>query len=142
MMMVFQNFTGNLENMKKLLFFLLALGAMQAKAQAIKGSITLKDSTLSRSIPVEVAAGTKSIKFTVKVYLAVGEVAVSLTDPNGKKAAGGFSLNTHTKGGGNEPSKGELSADETPKVPGTWKFNIRAKDATGTFNYQIEVVQP
>jgi hypothetical protein len=128
--------------MKKLLFFLLALAAFQAKAQVIRGSIAFKDSTISRSIPVEVAAGMKSIKFTVKVYLAVGEVTVALTDPNGKKAAGGFSLNTHTKGGGNEPSKGELSADETPKVAGTWKFTIRAKEATGTFNYKIEVIEP
>ena len=141
-MMVFQNFTGNLKNMKKLLFFLLSLAAFQAKAQVIKGSIDLKDSTITRSIPVEVAAGAKSIKFTVKVYLALGELSVSLTDPNGKKASGGFSLDTRTKSGGNAPSKGELSADETPKIPGTWKFNIKAKDANGTFNYKIEVVEP
>ena len=42
--------------MKKLLFFLLVMGAVQAKAQVIKGSIDLRDSTFNRSIPFEVTA--------------------------------------------------------------------------------------
>jgi hypothetical protein len=142
MFIVFQNFTGNLENMKKLLFFLLVLGgAVQAKAQVIKGSIDMKDSTINRSIPFEVAAGTKSVKYAVKVYVSVGELTVTLTDPNDKKATG-FTLGTSTRNGGNEPSKGEISDNVKPKIPGTWKFNIKAENATGRISYQIEVIKP
>jgi hypothetical protein len=138
---VFQNFTGNLKNMKKLLFFLLLFGAIQAKAQVIKGSIDMKDSTINRSIALEVPAGTPKVKYLVKVYLPMGEVTVKLTDSNGKKV-GGFTLSTKNSDGSNSPSKGELGGDETPKVFGTWKFNITAEHASGTFDYQIEVVKP
>src|SRR5476649_1596869 len=112
---IFQNFTGNLENMKKLLFFLLMLGAIQAKAQVIKGSIDLRDSTFNRSIPFEVTAGTKTVKYVIKVYTDVGEVTVSLSDPNDKKSMN-VTLGTQTSSGGHEPSKGELSDDLKPKV--------------------------
>src|SRR5258708_6698406 len=77
---IFQNFTGNLENMKKLLFFLLVLGAVQAKAQVItiKGFIGVKDSTFNRSIPFEVTAGTNLVKYAIKVFAAEGKVTVTL----------------------------------------------------------------
>ena len=128
--------------MKKLLFFLLALGAMQAKAQLIKGSIDLKDSTINRSIPFEVVAGMKSVRYTVKAYLAVGELTISLTDPNDKKSTG-FSLGTKTSSGGHEPSKGEISSNDISiKTPGTWKFNIKTENATGTVSYRLEVIKP
>jgi len=127
--------------MKKLLFILLIVGAAQAKAQVIKGSIDLKDSTINRTIPFEVAAGTKSVKYSVKVYLSVGELTVTLTDPNGKKATG-FTLGTKREDGGNDPSKGELGDSFIPKIPGTFKFNIRAEDATGRISYQVEVIKP
>ena len=64
---------------------MLILGAAQAKAQVIKGSIDLKDSTINRTIPFDVAAGTKSVKYLVKVYVSEGAVTVSLNDPNEKK---------------------------------------------------------
>ena len=127
--------------MKKLLFILLILGAVQAKAQTIKGSIDLKDSTINRSIPFEVATGTKSVRYRVKVYVAVGEVTVTLNDPNGKKATG-FTIGTKVPSGGNEPSKGELGDDVIPHVFGTWKFNIRAENASGRISYQIDVIKP
>jgi len=127
--------------MKKILFFLLALGAIQAKAQFIKGSIDLRDSTINRSIPFEVAAGTKSVKYVVKAYVAVGELTVTLLDPNDKKATG-FTLGTRTRSGRSEPSKGEIFDDVNPKIPGTWKFNIRTENATGRISYQIEVIKP
>jgi len=127
--------------MKKLLFFLLVLGAVQVKAQVIKGSIDLRDSTINRSIPFEVAAGTKSVKYVIKVYADEGEVTVSLCDPNDKKSMN-VTLGTKTSSGGHEPSKGELSDDLKPKVPGTWKFNISAENATGRISYQIEVIKP
>ena len=127
--------------MKKLLFFLLVLGAVQAKAQVIKGSIDLRDSTINRSIPFEVTAGTKSVKYVIKVYADVGEVTVSVSDPNDKKSMN-VTLGTKTRGGGHEPSKGELSDDLKPKVPGTWKFNISSENATGTISYQIETIKP
>ena len=127
--------------MKKLLFFLLVLGAIQAKAQVIKGSIDLRDSTINRSIPFEVAAATKSVKYVIKVYADVGEVTVSLSDANDKKSMN-VTLGTKTNSGGHEPSKGELSDDLKPKVPGTWKFNIRAENATGRIEYQIEIKKP
>jgi len=127
--------------MKKLLFFLLVLGAIQAKAQTlrvIKGSIDLRDSTFNRSIPFEVVAGTKSVKYDIKVYAGVGEVTVSLSDPNDKKSMN-VTLGTQTSSGGHEPSKGELSDDLKPKIPGTWKFNIKAENATGKVSYQIVI---
>ena len=127
--------------MKKLLFFLLILGAVQAKAQTIKGSIDLKDSTINRTIPFEVAAGNKSVKYAVKVYVTTGAVTVVVTDPHGKKA-GGFTIGTATKDGGTEPSKGELGDSYSPPVAGTWKFNIRAENATGKMSYQIDVIKP
>jgi hypothetical protein len=127
--------------MKKLLFFLLVLGAVQAKAQVIKGSIDLRDSTITRSIPFEVAAGTKSVKYVIKVYADLGEVTVSLSDPNDKKSMN-VTLGTKTSSGGHEPSKGELSDDLKPKVSGTWKFNINAENATGRVSYQIELIKP
>jgi len=138
---VFQNFTGNLGNMKKLLFLLLAFGAMQARAQVVKGSIDLKDSTFTRSIPFEVAAGTQSVKYFVKVYVSVGAVTVSLTDPNDKKVTG-FTIGTSKPGGGHEASKGEMGDDVKPKVFGTWKFNIKAENATGKISYQVEEIKP
>ena len=130
--------------MKKLLFFLLLLGAIQAKAQTLKvinGSIDLRDSTFNRSIPFEVVAGTKSVKYDIKVYAGVGEVTVSLSDPNDKKSMN-VTLGTQTSSGGHEPSKGELSDDLKPKIPGTWKFNIRAENVTGRISYQIDIKKP
>lgn len=127
--------------MKKLLFFLLILGAVQAKAQMIKGSIDLKDSTINRSIPFEVAAGSKSAKYSVKVYVATGELTVTITDPHDKKA-GGFTLSTRTRDGGTEPSKGELGDSYSPPIAGTWKFNIKTESATGRISYQIDVIKP
>lgn len=120
---------------------MLVLGAIQAKAQVIKGSIDLRDSTFNRSIPFEVSAGTKSVKYVIKVYADAGEVTVSLSDPNNKKSMN-VTLGTKTSSGGHEPSKGELSDDLKPKIPGTWKFNIRAENATGTVSYQIEIIKP
>lgn len=120
---------------------MLILGAAQAKAQVIKGSIDLKDSTITRSIPVQVAAGTRKVKYFVKVYLAIGNLTATLTDPNGKKA-GGFTLSTQTKDGHNEPSKGELFDSESTPIPGTWKFNIKAENATGRMNYELDTVAP
>jgi hypothetical protein len=127
--------------MKKLLFFLLTLAAVQAKAQVIKGSIDLRDSTINRSIPFEVTAGTRLVKYVIKVYAADGEVTVMLTDPNDKKSVI-FTLGTETRSGGHEPSQGELSDDLKPKIPGTWKFNIRSENATGRISYQIEIIKP
>jgi hypothetical protein len=127
--------------MKKLLFFLLILAAAGAKAQVIKGSIDLKDSTINRSIPFEVAAGTKSVKYLVKVYVSVGAVTVSLNDSNDKKVTG-FTIGTQIPGGGHEPSKGEMGDEVVPKVSGIWKFNIHAENATGRVSYQVEVIKP
>jgi hypothetical protein len=127
--------------MKKLLFFLLVLGAVQVKAQVIKGSMDMRDSTFNRSIPFEMTAGTKSVKYAIKVYAAVGEVTVTLTDPNDKRSVN-FTLGTKARSGGNEPSKGEISDEMNPKIPGTWKFNIRAENATGSISYQIEIIKP
>ena len=127
--------------MKKLLFFLLVLGAVQVKAQTLRvinGSIDLRDSTINRSIPFEVTTGTKLVKYDIKVYAEVGEVTVSLSDPNDKKSMN-VTLGTQTSGGGHEASKGELSDDLKPKVYGTWKFNINAENATGRISYQIEI---
>jgi len=139
---IFQNFTGNLKNMKKLLFFLLVLGAVQVKAQVIKGSMDMRDSTFNRSIPFEVTPETKSVKYLIKVYAALGEVTVTFTDPNDKRSGLNVTLGTQTRGGGHEPSKGELSDDLNPKIPGTWKFNIRAENATGSVSYKIEIIKP
>jgi hypothetical protein len=126
--------------MKKLLFILLILGAAQAKAQMIKGSIDLKDSTINRTIPFEVAAGTKSVKYSVKVYLSLGELTVTINDPNGKKATG-FTLGTKRQDGGNDPSKGELGDSFVPKTTGTWKFSISAENATGRISYEVDVIK-
>jgi hypothetical protein len=129
--------------MKKLLFILLILGAAQAKAQdiIIKGFIGVKDSTFNRTIPFEVAAGTKSVKYTIKVFAAAGEVTVTLTDPNDKKSFN-VTLGTKANSGGYGPSEGELSDDLKTKIPGTWKFNIRAENVTGRINYEIEIKKP
>ena len=127
--------------MKKLLFFLLILGAVQAKAQQIKGSIDLKDSTINRTIPFEVAAGSKSVKYHVKVYVATGSLTITMTDPHNKKS-GGFTLDTRTRDGGTEPSKGELGDSYSPPVTGTWKFNIKTENATGKISYQIDIIRP
>lgn len=127
--------------MKKLLFFLLVLGSVQVKAQTLRvinGSIDLKDSTLNRTIPFEVTTGTKLVKYDIKVYAEVGEVTVSLSDPNDKKSMN-VTLGTKTSSGGHEASKGELSDDLKPKVYGPWKFNINAENATGRISYQIEI---
>ncbi len=120
---------------------MLVLGAVQVKAQVIKGAIDMKDSTFNRNIPFEVMAATKSVKYLIRVYAAVGEVTVTLTDPNEKKMVN-VTLGTKARGGGNEPSKGELSDDVSLKIPGTWKFNIRAENATGSVSYQIEIIKP
>ena len=127
--------------MKKLLFFLLVLGAVQAKAQVIKGSIDLRDSTFNRSIPFEVTAGTKTVKYVIKVYADEGEVTVSLNDPNDKKSMN-VTLGTQTSSGGHEPSKGEMTDNVSVKIPGTWNFYIRAENVTGTISYQIELIKP
>ncbi len=117
------------------------LGAVQVKAQVIKGSIDLRDSTISRSIPFEVAPGTKLVKYDIKVYAEVGAVTVSLSDPNDKKSMN-VTLGTEARNGGHESSKGELADDLKPKVYGTWKFNINAENASGRISYQIEVTKP
>ena len=125
--------------MKKLLFILLILGAAQTKAQVtIKGFIGVKDSTFNRSIPFEVATGTNSVKYAIKVFAAAGEVTVTLTDPNDKKFVN-VTLGTKTNSGGYGPSEGELADDLKPKIPGTWKLNIRAENVTGRISYQIEI---
>jgi len=127
--------------MKKLLFFLLVLGAVHAKAQVIKGSIDLRDSTINRSIPFEVPAGTKSVKYDVKVYADVGEITVMLTEPGGKKSFN-VTLGTKTSSGGHESSKGEMIDNVSVKIPGTWNFYIRAENVTGKISYQIELKKP
>jgi len=129
--------------MKKLLFILLILAAAQAKAQVItiKGFIGVKDSTFNRSIPFEVAAGTTSVKYAIKVFAAAGEVTVTLTDPNDKKSVN-VTLGTKANSGGYGPSEGELTDDLKPKTPGTWKFNIRAENVTGRISYQIDIKKP
>jgi hypothetical protein len=126
--------------MKKLLFILLILGAAQAKAQVIKGSIDLKDSAINRTIPFDVAAGTKSVKYLVKVYVSEGAVTVSLNDPNEKKVTG-FTIGTQIPGGGHEPSKGEMGDEVTPKAFGTWKFKIHTGNATGRVSYEVEIIK-
>ena len=122
---------------------MLVLGAIQAKAQVItiKGFIGVKDSTFNRSIPFEVTAGTNSVKYAIKVFAAEGEVTVTLTDPNDKKSLN-VTLGTKTRSAGYGPSEGELSDDLKPKIPGTWKFNIRAENVTGRISYQIEIKKP
>lgn len=120
---------------------MLILGAIQAKAQQIKGSIDLRDSTITRTIPFEVAAGSKTVKYRVKVYIGTGELSVIVTDPHDKKA-GGFTLGTKTSDGKTEPSKGELGDNYSPPVAGTWKFNIRSENATGRISYQIDIIKP
>ena len=127
--------------MKKLLFFLLALGAIQAKAQVIKGSISLRDSTINRTIPFDVPAGTKSVKYDIKVYADVGEITVVLTEPSGKRSFN-VTLGTKTSSGGHEPSKGEMIDNVSVKTPGTWNFYIRAENVTGTIGYEIEAIKP
>jgi len=127
--------------MKKLLIFLLALGAIQAKAQVIKGSISLRDSTINRTIPFEVPAGIKSVKYDIKVYADIGEITVVLTEPSGKRSFN-VTLGTKTSSGGHEPSKGEMSDSVSVKVPGTWNFYIRAENVTGTISYEIEAIKP
>lgn len=129
--------------MKKLLFILLILGAAKAKAQdvVIKGFIGVKDSTFNRTIPFEVTTGTNSVKYAIKVFAAAGEVTVTLTDPNDKRSLN-VTLGTKANSGGYGPSEGELSDDLKPKIPGTWKFNIRAENVTGRINYQIEIKKP
>jgi len=126
--------------MKKLLFILLILGASKVKAQdvIIKGFIGVKDSTFTRSIPFEVTAGTNSVKYAIKVFAAAGEVTVTLTDPNDKKSLN-VTLGNKASSGGYGPSEGELSDDLKPKIPGTWKFNIKAENATGKVSYQIVI---
>ena len=130
--------------MKKLLFFLLVLGAVQVKAQdvTIKGFIAMKDSTFNRTIPFEVTPGANLVKYTIKVFAAEGEVTVTLTDPNEKKSSLNVTLGTKTRSGGYAPSEGELSDDLKPKIPGTWKFNIKAENVTGRISYQIEIKKP
>lgn len=127
--------------MKKLLFLLLMLGAVQAKAQVIKGSIDMRDSTVNRTIPFEVAAGTKLVRYTINIYTVVGAATISLTDPSDKKTLN-VTIGNTTRGKDNEASKGELSDDLHPKIPGTWKFNFSAEHATGTISYQIEITKP
>ena len=129
--------------MKKLLFFLLVLGAIQAKAQGVtlKGFIGVKDSTFNRSIPFEVTTETSSVKYAIKVFAASGEVTVTLTDPNDKKSLN-VTIGTKTRTDGYGPSEGELSDDLKPKIPGTWKFNIRAENVTGRISYQIDIKKP
>jgi len=127
--------------MKKLLFILLILSAAGAKAQTVKGSIDLRDSTFSRTIPFEVAAGTASVKYRVKVYVSTGAVTVTLRDSNDKKATG-FTIGTAMPGGGHEPSRGEMGDNVVPHVFGTWKFIIKAENATGTLSYQVDLIKP
>jgi len=127
--------------MKKLLIFLLALGAIQAKAQVIKGSISLRDSTINRTIPFEVPAGIKSVKYDIKVYADIGEITVVLTEPSGKRSFN-VTLGTKTSSGGHEPSKGEMIDNVSVKTPGTWNFYIRAENVTGTIGYEIEAIKP
>ncbi len=129
--------------MKKLLFFLLVLGAVQVKGQVItlKGFIGMKDSTFSRTIPFEVTPGTSLVKYAIKVFAAEGEVTVTLTDPNEKKSSLNVTLGTKTRSGGYAPSEGELTDDLKPKITGTWKFNIKAENATGRISYQIAIIK-
>jgi hypothetical protein len=127
--------------MKKLLFFLLVLGAVQVKAQVIKGSIDLRDSTINRTIPFEVPSGAKTVKYDIKVYADVGEVTVTLTEPGGKKSFN-VTLGTKASVAGHESSKGEMSDNVKVKIPGTWNFYIRAEHVTGTVNYEIEILKP
>ena len=87
----------------------------------------MKVSTFNRSIPFEVTAGTNSVKYTIKVFAAVGEVTVTLTDPNDKKVVN-VTLGTKTISGGYGPSEGDLSDNLKPKISGTWKFNIKAEN--------------
>ena len=136
----FQNFTGNLENMKKLLLLVLLFGAFRAKAQ-MNSSIDLRDSTITRVIPVEVPAGTKTLKYSVKVDLTAGEATLTFNDPNGKKE-GGFTVNAQKKGGGRERSKVESSDSNSPPITGTWKLTIRTQSATGRITYDIDVIKP
>lgn len=128
--------------MKKLLFFLLVLAAVQVKGQVItlKSFIGMKDSTFSRTIPFEVTPGTSVVKYAIKVFAAEGAVTVTLTDPNDKKSVN-VTLGTETRSGGYAPSEGELTDDLKPKVTGTWKFNIRAEKATGRISYQIAIIK-
>jgi len=129
--------------MKKLLFFLLVLGAIQAKAQVItiKGFIGVKDSTFNRSIPFDVTAGTNSVKYAIKATAFAGEVTITLTDPNGKRYVN-VTLGTKTRSTGYGPSEGDLSDNLKPKISGTWKFNIKAENAFTQINYQIEIKKP
>ncbi|QKJ30738.1 hypothetical protein HQ865_13575 [Mucilaginibacter mali] len=127
--------------MKKLLFLLLALVAVGAKAQGLKGTIDLKDSVINRSIPFEVAAGAKNLKYAVRADLTNGEATLTFTDPKGKKA-GGFTLSSKTKGGGSERSKVESSESTSTPVAGTWNLAIKTEKATGRITYDIEVIKP
>ena len=120
---------------------MLALGAIQAKAQVIKGSISLRDSTINRTIPFEVPAGIKSVKYDIKVYADIGEITVVLTEPSGKRSFN-VTLGTKTSSGGHEPSKGEMIDNVSVKTPGTWNFYIRAENVTGTIGYEIEAIKP
>lgn len=126
--------------MKKLLFLSLVLGAIQSKAQMIKGSIDMRDTSFTQSVPFNVTAGTKSVKYLIKVYADLGRVTVTLTDPNEKRFSN-VTIGTETPGGDNEPSKGELWDDAQLKIPGTWKFIIRAEKASGRVSYQIETIK-
>jgi hypothetical protein len=137
--------------MKKLLFFLLVFGAIQVKAQVttessatwevIKDSFDIRDSTFIRIVPFVVKSETKPVKYDIKIYAKIGEITVSLTDPT-EKISMNITIGNKNHSAGDEPSKGEISDDKPLKIPGTWKFSINSKNATGTISYQIETIKP
>lgn len=139
--------------MKKLLFFLLMLlgTAVQIKAQVITESsatrevikefFDIRDSTFIRVIPFEVKSETRPVKYDIVIYAKIGEVTVTLTDPNAKKTMN-ITIGNKNHRPDDEPSKGEISDDKPMKIPGIWKFSINSKNATGTISYQIETMKP
>jgi hypothetical protein len=134
--------------MKKLLFIaLIALcGRLNAQdsllvsteKKVIRDSVHIGNSNVTRTIPFQVGADTRSLKYVIKVFADVGLITVRLRDPTGKKMFN-VTLGTMEHENKHEPSKGELFDELVPKVYGEWEFEILAVAGMGYVKYQFEI---
>lgn len=126
--------------MKTLIFsfiFLVKVSCAGAQTTMDK-AIHLKDSSIVRTLQLEIKQGTQEIKFSVNGYLSVGELSFKIEDPEGKQE-GGFQLIALGDNGKRSPGSGVMTHNVVHPLTGSWKIKIQTNHANGTLRYRIEI---
>jgi hypothetical protein len=101
----------------------------------LENKIDLNDSSISRTIALDIKKGTSEISFYIAGYLSDGWLSFLIADPEGKRE-GQFQLEAISDGK-KGPGKGRMEHKVDRPIEGRWEIRIRTNHAKGNLSYKI-----